>query len=137
MKALRLIVVLVMLAVLTALVIINWDKWEPENPGAYSANLTPHDQAVMSWQPGDDITPYPQFGDCDDATLYDYLFLTNIGQPANIMYGKSFWEPTKYHVWVVSENWTYDAGIALQNMNWKGREITYYQLLIYAEMDWR
>lgn len=99
--------------------------------------LTIHDQAVMEWQLGDDITPYPQIGDCDDATLYDYLFLTNIERPVKIMYGKSFWIPNTYHVWVVSGNWTYDAGIALYNMNWKGREISYYQLLIYAAQDFQ
>ncbi len=117
-------------------------KLEENNPESV---LSPHEQYIVGFRLGDDITPYPPLGngfDCDDAVLYSYLYLKGLdqGYDIKIMYGKSPMFLAQYHVWLdVSDNgtrWIYDLGMASQNYDsYKGKRITYSMLLSYAKYD--
>ena len=110
----------------------------------------PLNEYALTWQLGDEIVPFPYIDgkklDCDDAVLYSYLWLEDMPNlKVNIMYGiQGFYEDGTWirrgHVWlVVSDNETtvvYDYGIALPRDYFKGRKISYAQLLMYANQDY-
>lgn len=106
---------------------------------------TPLDRYLIDWELGEEILPYPFFDrwfDCDDATLYSYLYLRamNRNLDIKIFYGASLYHPMRGHVWLlVSDNTTtlvYDYGIPIENIGlYKGREVSYGQLLYYAVND--
>ena len=104
---------------------------------------------VVEWELGDEIVPFPFIDgkrlDCDDATLYSYLWLDGLPDlKVQPMYGVLNWLENgvwvrRAHTWLeVSDNETtmiYDYGTALPEDFYKGRRISYYQLLIYATND--
>jgi hypothetical protein len=109
----------------------------------YTYQLTQFDKAVIGWQLGDDIFPYPPGGfDCDDETLYSYLYLLGLHRnyEVKIMKGLSPYNHSVYHVWLeVSDNqsrYIYDWGMARNDFFvFNGTQITYRQLLNYAIAD--
>ena len=92
---------------------------------------------IAPWQPGDDIEPIPSYGkgfDCDDITLYTYLYLINIGQSPVIKWGKA---GTVYHYWIIAGDYAYDYGYPFKD-RWyftQGTQISYHDLLMGALRD--
>ena len=100
---------------------------------------------TKNWKLGDDIRPLPEYGDCDDKTLYSYNYI--LAFPYNyqvkIMAGYPMFS-RGYHVWLVASDETtkyiYDNGVALSNrmsFAFLGKEISYATLLEYALYDER
>lgn len=98
--------------------------------------LTEHEQQVIAWHLGDDITPYPIELDnrpCRTSTIYCYLFLHNMGYNPKIKKGPSPWIKGQSHVWVETDNYIYEAGIALPKLRmYQGDVITWSDLLFWA-----
>ena len=93
---------------------------------------------TKEFQLGDDLSPYPNYGNCNDAVIYSVVYLESMGYDTEIMYGKVSYMPANSipHVWLEVEGWIYDMGIAHQEFDsYKGKEITYRQLLGSAMLD--
>ena len=99
------------------------------------------------WKLGKDISPLPvrnsEF-DCDDATLFMYLWFTYSGYDTKIMYGnlKKTHEPWELcnHYWVIvnSDNvlYPYDSGYYMPDeQHFEGFVIPYSKLLFWAKVD--
>ena len=102
-----------------------------------SKNLT------EDWKLGDDIWPLPEYGDCDDRTLYSYNYIKAFqdNYDVQIMAGYPIFSKG-YHVWLIASNnedtYIYDNGVALPNTLqsvFPGKQISYKKLLKYALQD--
>lgn len=113
-----------------------------QQTGNPSYTPTPLEVYLINWELGEEILPYPFFDhwfDCDDATVYSFLYLRSVDRDLDvkIMAGRAWGEE---HTWLeVSDNSTmviYDWGIPIENTTlYKGREISYGQLIYYIEDD--
>ena len=150
----KLLIAIIVSALILAIGIVGGIKtanycWEAisqqtEDP-SHPLEPTPLEEYLISWELGEEILPYPFFGewfDCDDAVLYSYLYLKALHGDYNIriMKGIAWYAPTKQHLWLlVSDNATtfvYDYGIPVETTElYKGREISYGQLIYYVEKD--
>lgn len=118
--------------------------WQAENP-SYILEPTPLEEYLINWELGEEILPYPFFNDefdCDDAVMYSFLYLKamNKNLDIKIFFGVPLHYPRTPHVWLlVSDNastFVYDYGIPIENTDlYKGREISYGQLIYYMEKD--
>ena len=145
-----LIIVMVIIMLAIGLGILIDRMWQESNlPPSANTQVSINASYIENWTLGDPIVPFPYIDgkklDCDDAVLYSYLWLEDMPNlKVNIMYGiLGFYEDGTWirrgHVWlVVSDNQSsriYDYGIALPADFFKGRKISYAQLLMYANQD--
>lgn len=138
MKKLLIIIILGMICVVGGVRVADYY----EDP---SFTPTALDEYLINWELGEEILPYPFFDkrfDCDDAVLYSYLYLKALNKDLDIkiVVGRLWYAPQKQHIWLlVSDNETtvaYDWGIPIENIElYKGREVSYGQLLYYAVKD--
>lgn len=116
-----------------------------------SSNITAPDSATANWTSGQDISPLPAYGDCDDEALYTKYWLEAAGFPNIILTG--LWVNPKTfiierHVWIraftANNTYDYDKGIGWQGstfVDYAGlynvKEISLYQLVQHVDYDLR
>ena len=140
----RLPKVIIIIALIFPLGFVGCYSEATEQP-SYNPNPTPIEEYLINWELGEEILPYPYFGkwfDCDDIVMYSFLYLKAMNRDLDIKICKGVYlpHPRSQHVWLlVSDNATtlvYDYGIPIQNIwLYKGREISYGQLIYYMEDD--
>lgn len=99
------------------------------------------------WQIGDTIVPSPLYGqrlDCDDAALFDYIWLKSMGFEVQIAYGNLNTTGENYntsnHYWVVATDngtsYPYDMGYCIQDdQHYEFIKTSYQDLLRAALKD--
>jgi len=142
-KTIQLILLLILLVALVPAIAYADD--EGVLPSSHLWRVS--DNYSVDWVLGQEITPLPNYGDCDDRTLYSYLYLKSmpIEYDIKIMYGEAPFNHRKMHVWLVvsgdAKTYIYDEGIALSyepfRTIFKGREISLIRLLKEVRRDLR